>query len=319
MRQVLAAEAPQRSLRALAALLLVTILWGFSFVWMKQNLEAAARILGGPAGWAVVSFFVAVRFGAAAILLAFWPRARTGLDRGAWWAGLVLGALLFFGFVLQILGLEGVTPPVSAFLTSLYVVFAALLTAIMKKSRPRLALLAGIALATFGAGFIEGPPNLTFGLPEWLTVLCALIFAVVILATDRLTKTHAPLAVTLASFVATGALGAGSTLLALADPRAPTMRALAALLADPDFVRPLVLLTLFSTVAALTLMNLFQREIDPVRASIIYSLEPIWATVIAFAYGLGRPTAWLVVGGCALLAGNLVAEFAPVFEANRTK
>ena len=55
-------------------------------------------------------------------------------------------------------------------------------------------------------------------------------------------------------------------------------------------------------------MNLFQRDLDPVRAAIVYALEPVWTTLIAWGFGMGAPSGWLLAGGGALLAGNLVAE-----------
>jgi drug/metabolite transporter (DMT)-like permease len=59
----------------------------------------------------------------------------------------------------------------------------------------------------------------------------------------------------------------------------------------------------------LTLMNQFQRELDPVRAAILFALEPIWTTLIAMLLGFGRPGFWLWIGGGALVAGNLIAEW----------
>jgi len=56
---------------------------------MKQALEAAERVIGAPAGGTVVSFYVAVRFGVAAVVLGCWPRARAGLDLAALRAHLV--------------------------------------------------------------------------------------------------------------------------------------------------------------------------------------------------------------------------------------
>ena len=58
-------------------------------------------------------------------------------------------------------------------------------------------------------------------------------------------------------------------------------------------------------------MNMFQRELDPVRAAIIYALEPVWAVLAVFLVGMGEPTAWLYVGGTALLLGNVIAEILP--------
>ena len=295
--------------RALFALFAVTILWGCTFVWMKQSLNAAERVLGHSGGAPVAVLYVGIRFGLAACVLALWPRARRALDRGAWRGGALLGGILFAGFLLQMLGLEHVTPPVSAFLTSLYVVFAALLSAWLHRARPHLPFLIGVALATLGAGFIEGPPHLTFGPAEWLTVGSAFLFAIHILATDRITKANVPVAVTLAMFVWTAAFAGAMLPVTLMRVGAPSASGLFALLHDVGFALPLLLSTLFATVLALTLMNQFQRELDPVRAAILFALEPIWTTLIAMLYGFGRPGFWLWIGGGALLAGNLVAEW----------
>ena len=62
---------------------------------------------------------------------------------------------------------------------------------------------------------------------------------------------------------------------------------------------------------ALTLLNSFQRELSPVRAAILYSLEPVWAAIIALATGLMQLDFWLLVGGGGLLVGNLIVEVVP--------
>src|SRR5688572_7755203 len=169
MQAVERADAARRT-RAVLAILLVTFFWGWTFIWMKQAVSASGRILGPAGSTAGVGLFMSARFGIAAALLALLPGARRGLDRGAWSAGVVLGALLLAGFLFQMVGLEGISPAVSAFLTSLYVIFtAALLWARTRK--PVGAWLAlGAALSTFGAGFIGGPPHISFGRAEWLTV-----------------------------------------------------------------------------------------------------------------------------------------------------
>lgn len=303
-----------RRTRAILALLAVTILWGCTFVWMKQSLNAAEHSLGRPGGSVVIIVYVGVRFLLAAIILGLWPRARRGLDRGSWWGGAILGAILFGGFLLQMLGLEDISPPVSAFLTSLYVVFAALISAWLHRSRPHTPFLIGVVLATFGAGFIQGPPQLTYGLAEWLTVACAFIFSIHILATDRITKSHPPLAVTVAMFVWTAIFATAALPLAMLAPAAPRASDLALLLADPGFARPLLYATLIATVFALTLMNFYQRAIDPVRAAILYALEPVWTTLIAVSIGFTHPGGWLWIGGGALIAGNLIAEWGAIHD-----
>jgi drug/metabolite transporter (DMT)-like permease len=87
--------------------------------------------------------------------------------------------------------------------------------------------------------------------------------------------------------------------------------AVAGLLGDPDFLVPLLLSAFFGTFIALMLVNLCQKLLDPVRAAILYALEPVWATLLAITYGLATVNSWLLLGGGALLLGNLIAELAP--------
>lgn len=302
------------SARAVSAILLVTVLWGWTFVWMKSAVRAGERELGAQGLVATVGLFMTLRFGAAALVLGAVGPVRRRVDAGAWRGGFVIGALLLGGFLLQMFGLAGVSAPVSAFLTSLYVVFTALLTSLRTRRYPGTWLAVGTLLATFGAGFISGPPQLTFGRAEWLTVGCAFVFAIHILATDVVTKRHDPLAVTLTSFVWVALGGAATLALGL---RSIEPERLGALLAARDFVLPLALSSLLATVLALSLMNLFQRELDPVRAAILYAIEPVWAALAAIGIGMSVPDPWLWVGGGALLLGNLLAELGPLWSRRR--
>jgi drug/metabolite transporter (DMT)-like permease len=294
---------------AIGALLVVTVIWGGTFVWMKQALEASLERLGSGAGLAGIALFMFLRFGLAAVCLAlFVPSARRELTRGVWTGGFWIGLVLFGGFVLQMMGLEEVSPAVSAFLTSLYVLFTALITAGRNRRGPSLALIVGVVLATLGAGFIRGRPELAFNTGELLTVGCAVMFAVHILVTDHVTKRVPAMAVTLTTFVW---VSLGGALLLAASALAgggPGIAELLALTATPAFAVPLVLSSLLATVLALSLMNLFQRRLDPVRAAILYAFEPIWAALFGIAAGTDRFSTYLWLGGGLLLAGNLIAE-----------
>jgi drug/metabolite transporter (DMT)-like permease len=298
-----------RRLRAVLALLAVTVIWGWTFVWMKQGLLAAERMWAGRGAVAAIGLFMLLRFGLAAVLLPLAvPSARRGLTAEVHMGGFLLGVLLLAGFLLQMFGLRHVSPAVSAFLTSLYVVFTAVLTTVTTRRGVGLPLVLGCLLATFGGGWISGPPQVSFGLAEWLTVACAFVFAVHILAIDRITRRLATMPVTFTSFVWI-ALGGLVTLLAgLAGKDAPGWSDLVALALDPGFAVPMLLSSVVATVVAISLMNTFQRDLDPVRAAILYAVEPVWAALVALWIGLGTADRWLWIGGAALLTGNLIAE-----------
>ncbi|MBL8863484.1 MAG: DMT family transporter [Planctomycetes bacterium] len=302
--------------RATLALFAVSVIWGFTFLWMKEAVVAAERIAGPGRELATSAAFLAVRFTLAAVILALCaPAARRGAFAGdalaaVWRGGAWLAFLLVAGFVLQMVGLAEVSPAVSAFLTSLYVLFLVVLAACVHRRLPRAAFALGALLATAGAALVRGRPELT----EWrtgevLTVLASLAFAVHILATDRVTKRVPAMPVTLSMFVCVAAGGAALLGFEGLCGRGLSPKLLLELTIDRQFLAPLLLTTVLGTVVALSFMNLYQREVDPVRAAILYALEPIWAAIVGIAAGADAFTPWLAVGGALLLAGNLVAEF----------
>ena len=311
-------SAAPRTRQATIALLLVTVLWGFTFVWMKQALLTSERHLGAAGIVAGVGLFMVLRFGLAALLMFVLPSVRRGLTGGVWLGGLWIGGLLLAGFLLQMFGLQGISAPVSAFLTSLYVVFTALLVSRRPGHRVSATLVVGAVLATLGAGFIQGPPQLSFGPAEWLTVGCAFVFALHILATERVTRRHAPLPVTFTTFACV-TLGSLVTLAIGMAGDGPDLASIGRLALDPSFAQPMLLSSFLATTLALSLMNTYQRELEPVRAAILYAVEPIWATLVAIGLGQAEAGFWLAVGGGSLLLGNVIAELGPLLAARRAR
>ena len=292
--------------RAVWGLLVVTIVWGATFIWMKQAMNALQSEIDFYGQTAVVSVLVGGRFLIAAIALFIGSsKARAALrEKELWSGGTVLGLILLVGFTTQMVGIDTISPSTSAFLTSLYVVFTAMISTKMTGQPVTRMMIAGVLLATFGAGFIEGPPHLSWGKGEILTVICAFFFALHIIFTQSITQRMDPLGVTITSFliVSIGCL-AISFLMGGED----TFK-LWELTLQQDVLVPLLCLGLLGSLFALLLLNLLQRHLHPVQAAIIYGLEPVWATMFALGLGLTEWTGWIAVGGSALLLGNVLVE-----------
>ena len=294
--------------KATFALFVVTIIWGWTFVWLKQALDTAELYSSGNQINIVSTLFVALRFGfAICLFFIFVPSLRKEI-RGyqVWNDGFILSMFMLGGFVFQMIGLEGISPAVSAFLTSLYVLFTALILAWYAGKLQSRNLILGVILATFGAGFIQGPPQLHYDISEWLTILCALMFAGHIIFTDISTKRVSPLGLTFTSITISTILCVllFDLFLFLDVGKVDIV----GLLSDTQFLYPLLLSSIFGTFGALALVNLYQKYMDPVRAAILYALEPVWATFLAISLDMDDFTFWLVVGGGSLLIGNLIAE-----------
>ena len=289
--------------QAVIGLFFVTLLWGGTFVWMKQAMNSLEVELDEYSKAGVVGVIVATRFLIAFVaLLPFSSRARAALtSKEDWKGGLILGSLMLAGFVLQMIGIESVTPSVSAFLTSLYVVFTAILSVKISDRKPTRMMIAGVLLATLGAGFIDGPPHIVWGTGEILTVMCAFFFALHIIYTDSITKKLDPLAVTSTSFAV---LVAGASIFALIASGDPMVAEVAW---QDGVVIPLLCLGLFGSLACILMLNAFQKYLNPTHAAIIYSFEPVWATLYGWYEGMIDVSIWLTMG-ILLLIGNIIVE-----------
>ena len=292
--------------KATWGLLAVTFAWGATFIWMKQAMNAIQPEIEAYGRTPVVATLVGGRFLIAFIALFLISReARSALrDQQLWKGGAILGGILLVGFITQMIGLDSITPSTSAFLTSLYVVFTALITTTLTGQKVTRTMILGVALATFGAGFIEGPPHLSWGAGEVLTVFCAFFFALHILYTQKITEEMSPIGVTSTSFLI---VVIGSLAVAILTAGTSTTDVLS-VVTNNGVILPLLCLGLIGSLFALLLLNMLQRFLHPVQAAIIYALEPVWATIFALGLGMTSWTGWIAVGGGALLIGNLMVE-----------
>ncbi len=294
---------PSKRRQAALGLFFVTLLWGGTFVWMKLVMNSLDSEIDEYSRSGVVGIIVSARFFIAfALLLPFSVQARSALkSKEDWKGGLILGSLMLPGFVLQMIGLDTVSPAVSAFLTSLYVVFTAIFSVKISDRKPTRMMIVGVALATIGAGFIDGVPHIEWGKGEILTVMCAIFFALHIIYTDKITKQLNPIAVTSTSFlvVVLGAFIIG--LIASSD-----IRVLESVWQEGVII-PLLCLGIFGSLACILLLNLLQRHLNPTHAAIIYSFEPVWATLYGWQQGLVEIKIWLAMG-LLLLLGNILVE-----------
>ena len=292
--------------RAVWGLLVVTIVWGATFIWMKQAMNALQSEIDFYGQTAVVSVLVGGRFLIAAIALFIGSsKARAALrEKELWSGGTVLGLILLVGFTTQMVGIDTISPSTSAFLTSLYVVFTAMISTKMTGQPVTRIMIAGVLLATFGAGFIEGPPHLSWGKGEILTVICAFFFALHIIFTQSITQRMDPLGVTITSFLI---VSIGSLAISFLMGGEDTFK-LWELTLQQDVLVPLLCLGLLGSLFALLLLNLLQRHLHPVQAANIYGLGTVWATMFALGLGLTEWTGWIAVGGSALLLGNVLVE-----------
>ncbi len=309
----------QSSRTAIFVLAFCCVCWGFSFPAMKY----AARVFETHIGLqrdgdlplalqlAAQATFNAWRFGAAAVLYAL----LTAKQQRGWTAaelrgGSCIGLFFSAGMFAQIVGLRYTLPSISGFLTSLVVVFAPFGQAFLFRRRVGSQTWIAVALATLGIVVLSAPgsqpsavcaPAPVPYLGEALTALGAVFFTGHVLAVDYFGKTAASTArLTLAMFVSTAVLSGGVGFLfgAHAIYRSGILLSLAQ---DRMFVLAMLALIAFCSVLALHLMNSYQPQVSPATASIVYCLEPLFATIFSVVLRSEVLTLSTVLGGTIIL------------------
>jgi len=261
------------------ALLAVTFIWGTSFPVMKVSVASVPPVL-----FMTYRFFVATL-----IMLLFYRRAV--LRRDTLFKGFLLALTLSSGNGLQIVGLKYTTAADSAFITSLYVVFTPFLAYILMRKRVGKRDVVSLGAAVMGLYLISGAtPSMNYG--NLLTVLCAISFAFQIVLiqiysdVDYLSLSFWQISWSLVLFAAYDVL-AGYTFTGMTWETW-----LAALY-----------LGIFATFVAFTVQVRYQRETEPHKAAIIYSLEAVFATVLSFVFLGERFTPIEYVGAFLILLG----------------
>jgi drug/metabolite transporter (DMT)-like permease len=220
--------------------------------------------------------------------------------------------------LLQIDGLVHTEASTVAFLTQGYVVWIPLILAVMTRKIPPLVTLLCCAAVLAGVAVLSGFNLRTFhvGRGELSTLACSFLFAGQILWAERPGYANNRMAlVTVLSF-----LIAAMAFIPVSLATLPSPMILVTLYADPWRLGTIVLLGVICTGLGMLLMFCWQRFVGATAAALIYSTEPIWASLFAFvlpgliagplgvAYANEAFTRALLVGGGLILAANLIMQ-----------
>ncbi|MEO8168916.1 MAG: DMT family transporter [bacterium] len=274
--------------KAETALFLTTLIWASTFVAMKIGLRDMSPV-----------FMTAIRFTIASVffLALFWKKIFP-LSSEALTKGIILGFILFLGFIAQNIGLNYTTASKSAFITSLMVVFVPILQFAIEKRSPTFGNITGIITVVAGLWLLTSPEGSRFNFGDFLTFVTAIVFAFYIVYLDIASRVMSAIQL---SFLQSAAAAVFSVIATLAFENYffnPTSSVIIAV----------VYLTVFATVVTTFVQTKYQKDTTPTRAAIIFTIEPVWASIYAY-FLLGETLGPLgMLGGGLIIAGVLVSE-----------
>ena len=288
-------------LRGVAALLIVTLVWGTTFPAMKDMTGSLS------ASWIVLSRFAI----ASLLLLPFLWRAKW--DDMRW--GVLAGGVLFLCYVFQIEGLALTTSNRNAFVTGLNVLVPPLIGVLMGKILERRIVVAlGLALAGLFALCWEG--GFVWGRGDTLALLCAVFFGIYVVLMASTTRRVEKLMVLTASQIVTVAVCSAVWLLLREVPLGVAERAedLPNYLAYigtglETYAVNLIYLGVVATAAIISLQTWGQSHSSANEAAVIYAFEPGCAAIFAY-FWLGETLAWNgLLGAALLISGMMVSQW----------
>lgn len=278
-------------------ILLTALIWGISFVSQKVGVESISAgefngircLLGAFVLLPAIFIFDKKK---SAERLKKEKENRKKLLKG----GLVCGLLLCFATALQTWGLYYTTSGKSGFITAMYMIFVPFIgAAVLKKKYPKTVFVAA-AIAFFGLYLLcSSSVKAGFNQGDFLTLVCAVLFSFHILAVDKFSPEVDGLKLSCLQFLISGVLNLGYSLL----------------VKKPDFqlilgcAVPLLYSGIMSCGVAYTLQIIGQKYTDAASASILMSLESVFA-LLAGMIILGESMSIIELLGCLLMFGAIV-------------
>jgi len=245
-------------------LLYAAVIWGATFFLVKSILGDIDPVI-----------LVGYRFVLAGSVLLVYLLIRrrpifSGLRQAAW-----VAFLLWMLYVPQTIGLQYTTASNSGFITGLFVAFVPLFLRTIFRRRPTVLEIIASAVSLTGLWVLTGGMQYV-NLGDMLTLIAAMTYALHLLYSDKYMKAGVdPIIISCQQFIMVGIFSL-VTGLVLGLPFG--IRSTYALWT-------MVFLALFPTLSAFVIQMVAQKITSPLRVSLIFALEPVFAGLFAWTAG----------------------------------
>jgi drug/metabolite transporter (DMT)-like permease len=275
-------------LKADFMMLIVTMIWGSSYLFMKMGLDSFQGFN-----------LIALRFGIAFILAGtvFYKRL-VHIDLRTCFYGFILGSILFFLMSVVTIGLKYTTIANAGVLFSLSVVFVPLLLAIFFRKRPQKKVVFGVIASMTGIALLTLNNELTINSGDVLIIVGAVFYAIFIIFTDKFTKSVDSITLGILQLGFAGVWGLLFSLF-FEKPHLPDT--------TESWVAVLALSILCSAIGFIG-QACAQKYTTPTHTGLIFSLEPVFAALFAFIFVAETLPARGYIGAALILIGVLTAE-----------
>lgn len=291
-------------------LLLTAIIWGSAFVAQSvamDNLGAfmfngVRSFVAGLALLPVIYFMARARKNRGESA----PEAQPGSTKTLIIGGVICGVVLSVASALQQIGLKYTTVGKAGFLTALYIIIVPIVGIFLKK-RAHFTLWISVLFAVFGMYLLCIKEGFKIELGDLLEIGCAFCYSAHILVIDHFSPKVDCVKMSCIQFFVCGAI---STIAALAfeGPAAPALLFAAWL--------PILYSGVLSSGVGYTLQMIAQKNTSPAMASLLMSLEAVFAALAGWLLLSQKLSARELIG-CAIMFAAILLAQAPDLLAGR--
>jgi drug/metabolite transporter (DMT)-like permease len=279
-------------------LILVTFIWGTTFVVAKEVLNTMP-----PLNYLTVRFIVASFL---LVLISF--KTWRSINRPAIVGGIVLGALLYGGFFTQAIGLAYTTPAKTAFVTGVSVILVPFFGYFFAGMPVTAEHLLAVVLAAFGFGLLTFPDtNEGINVGDLISLAGTVFWALHIVYTGVWARRVAARPLLLTQLLAASLFFTLSQIIFQMFGILPT-------LANDTWplnfttCTQILYLAVIATIGTILLQTRIQRHISATRAAIIFSLEPAFASFASYM-ALGERLGWRTgLGGVIIISAIIISS-----------
>ena len=258
----------RKKIKSMILLLIATVIWGSAFV-----AQSVGNVIG-PFSFQSIRCLLAVAFLIPVVFLFDKAQGRSFLagwaDKKLWKTGLLCGLTLFVACSLQQVGLVYIDAGKAGFITAMYIVLVPVCGLVLGQ-KPSLSAIVAIAVAVAGLYLLSCVGVSSINIGDVMVIGCALAFAVQITLVDRMAGDLDGIRLNCIQ-----ALVCGLISLPFMVGEAP---ALPHILAN---WQSLCFAGVLSMGVAYTLQILGQKDLEPTPASLIMSLESVFAGIAAW-------------------------------------
>ena len=288
----------KKQLKGSLLLLLATVIWGSAFVAQSVGMDhigpftfQAARCGYGVAGLIPIIFLMDLGKQDGKTFVSRWKEPQL------WKAGLFCGIALFVATGTQQMGMVYTDPGKAGFITAMYIVIVPVIGFFLGQ-KAGWKIWVSVAMAVAGLYLLSAVGVSQVNIGDIYIMACAVAFAVQIVLVDRMGKRLDGLRLNFVQFLVNGILSALFMFLT-EQPKLDSILACTG---------PLLYTGILSSGIAYSLQIIGQQNISPDRASLIMSLESVFAVLSCWLVLNQRLTGPEALGCCLVFAGVILSQ-----------